>query len=105
LLTDAIRRRRQHDMVAGLDLGDGPSNTLDNAGAFVSEDRGERCPQQAVLARDIGVADPDADDPDQDLVVCRIGHIDLLDNKRCVRRANDGGRAFHFLPRRSFIAL
>jgi hypothetical protein len=51
-------------VVARLDFGHAGAHALDNASAFVAEDRGERRPQQALLARNIGVANPHADDPD-----------------------------------------
>src|SRR5438874_1735778 len=66
-----------------------------DAGPLVPEDRGERCPEQPVPAREVGVADPDAGDPDQHLVLDRLGQVDLLERERRVRRANDGGKAFH----------
>lgn len=56
------------DRVADLHIADGLPDLLHVAGSLVSEDEGEGARDVAVLDREVGVAESDRGDPDEDFV-------------------------------------
>ena len=71
----AVGEPAQDDMVAGVEPGDARADGLDDARAFVPEDRRARMVVDAVDDVEVGVADAARRHPDRDLA--RTGSVDL----------------------------
>ncbi len=106
LAVGALAARAEGDghTVSRRDLRHFGSDLLDHARAFVAQHRGQRN-DRACLGDDVGVAEADADDADQDLVRTRIVQLDGLDREVGERRAYDGGLNIHSaFPRETTVA-
>jgi len=78
------------DVVADLDVDDVVADALDDAGAFVAEDRGP-FEHRVVEGRDVGVAQPGRADPHHDFVWSRVVQVQVLDRERGLRSSGYGG--------------
>src|SRR5690606_688461 len=87
--------RRGHDhVIAGYHLGNAGADLLDDAGAFVAEDR---WPRQGRIGQhgEVGVAQPGGDDPDENVTGARLGELDLIKSHRAVVGGGEGRGDLH----------
>ena len=77
-------------MISRADVRDAVADRLDHARALVPQHRGPATgPQVAVGEPDVGVADADGRDPDEDLICLGRIELDLLDRDRLTGLAQD----------------
>ena len=72
----------EHDVVTDSRLGDRLAHLFNHARPLMPEHRRQRHRHCAAQARQIGVADADSGDPDEDLVRLERGRLDVLDTQR-----------------------
>ncbi len=87
--------KRDDDMIARRQPGDGGADSLHDTGALVAIHGGIRRVVVAVAAMQVGLAHAARDDPDQHLVRSRIGQFEPVDREGAELLVHYGGGDFH----------
>lgn len=81
----------QYDVVAGSHTGDGGPDGLDDSGALVPEDSGQREGQSAARHAEVGVAQAGRDHPDDRLAGSGLVEGDVGEGEGCAAGLDDRG--------------
>jgi hypothetical protein len=95
LRTRPIGIRSEDDVIPRDHLSDMVTDSFDDAGAFVPENRRKRRGQLPVSARNVGVADADRDNPDEHVGGLEIRQVDLFEDEWTLQAVSDRGCTLH----------